>query len=155
MSNNNNTPTVELIGYSTMEMKGLVTEEDIEGSDWMQLMNASTIAGATPIPPGEIRKGELSANEIERVIKGISTKARFYICSKDKFIEDITRTKRVSVHRRSPVWMEDDTIHINLDETKPGQFHLIQYEGETYLVGVTQNNKLQMYLLPEATNERG
>ena len=65
------------------------------------------------------------------------------------FIEDIKNKRRESVRRRRPIWMDDDTIHINLNETEPDQFHLIEYEGENYLIGVTKDNKLQMYLLPK------
>ena len=65
------------------------------------------------------------------------------------FIEDIKNKRRESVRRRRPIWMDDDTIHINLNETEPDQFHLIEYEGGNYLIGVTKDNKLQMYLLPK------
>ena len=45
------------------------------------------------------------------------------------------------------MWMEDNVIHLKLDEITPEQFQRIQYEGENYLVGITKKNKLRMYLL--------
>lgn len=66
---------------------------------------------------------------------------------KQDFLEDIKSTIRESVRGRRPVWIDGNTIHINLNETEQGQFHLIEYEEGNYLIGVTKDNKLQMYLI--------
>lgn len=71
----------------------------------------------------------------------------------ENFVELFKNERRESVRMRRPIWMDDDTIHINLNETEPDQFHLIEYEEGNYLVGVTKDNKLQMYLLPKESKD--
>jgi hypothetical protein len=96
MSNINNDPTFGFIGHSTTERgrSGGITAEVIEGSELAEVMNAATITGTQHMGKrkkkgkiswkGEgmgtypIRMGELSVEEIERAIKGISTKVGFY-----------------------------------------------------------------------------
>lgn len=143
---NNDMPIVELIGPSTMKMKGLHIEEAMDGCDWKQLRKSSIVG--TDLSSWKYRKSGISSVKINRVVKGISTKERFCISSKNRIIGDIMKRKKGLAHRQRSMWMEDDVIHINLHEINPNQFQRIQYEGENYLVGVTKKNKLQMYLLP-------
>jgi len=95
MSNINNDPTFGFIGHSTMGRSiGLITDEDIKGSELVRVINTATITGTRQMGKrkkkgkiswkgGEmgtysIRMGELSVKGIEGAIKGISTKAGCY-----------------------------------------------------------------------------
>jgi len=95
MININNSPTFGF-GHGTTERgrSGWSTVEVIEGSELAEVMNVATITGTQHMGKRKkkgkiswkgggmgtypIRMGELSVEEIERAIKGISTKIGFY-----------------------------------------------------------------------------
>ena len=141
----NDMPIVELIGPSTMRTRGLHIKEAMDGCDWKQLMKSSVVG--TDLSSWKYRKSEISLEKNKRVVKGISTKKRFRISSKNRIKGRIMKRKKILESGQRSVWMEDNVIHLNLDEITPEQFQRIQYEGKNYLVGITKKNKLQMYLL--------
>lgn len=53
--------------------------------------------------------------------------------------------------RREPFWKEGKTISFDVNAVPRNCFFPIEFEGEQYLIGITEDEKLVMYLVPEKT----